>query len=72
MNFIIIMVVLVLLLVIALPFRETYIKTLGDFGKPDPVYCSETEPRHGLCNACSVRCNANYTCNCLKCQNAMI
>lgn len=71
--FSIIMGLCVLLLV-----KEGYIMTMGDYGKPEPKFCSESSPSrrkdpdsdgHDFisCNACAVSCPDPKNCyECLK------
>lgn len=63
---------LLLLLGVFVITSENYIMTLGDYGKPSPAFCDETQPRNGLCNACALQCGEHkYKKNCELCERTL-
>ena len=66
---VIIIIAFILIVVTFLVMKENYIMSLGDYGKPNPKECNETEPDNGICNACTLRCGIHeYKKNCETCS----
>lgn len=70
-----IIVIIVLIFVLVLLFtknKDTYIMTLGGYGKSNPISCYESRPRNGLCYSCNLQCGPHqYLHHCSTCLETL-